>query len=59
MNPKEPTLTCITECVMPGLGQFAVGDIITNETLIGKLKDHPFFSTERRTTDNPTNRKEK
>lgn len=56
---KETSLSCITECVMPGLGQFAVGDEITDPILIEKLKDHPYFSHERRTTDSPTPRKEK
>ena len=44
MNQHIPKLTCIKECVMPGIGQFAVGDVITDEILVEKLKDHPFFS---------------
>ncbi len=57
---KESTLTCTTECVIPGIGQFAVGDNITDEAIIEKLKDHPYFLPQvRRTTDAPTPRKEK
>jgi len=42
---RQGPLKCIRECVMPGLGEFHVGDIIDSGELYTKLADHPYFTT--------------
>lgn len=44
---QDVRLICAKEAVMPGLGHFKPGDIITEPALIERIgKNHPFFSAE-------------
>lgn len=43
MNAKAVRLICLSECWSPGLGYFRVGEIISGDELVKKLKDSPNF----------------
>ena len=48
-------LICIREAVMPGLGHFKPGDVITDPDLIERIGEgHPFFSANAAPEETPT-----
>ncbi len=44
-EPKQypQKLRCERDCVLPGLGEWKVGELIVDSALIKKLFKHPFF----------------
>lgn len=43
VSPAPETLTCVRECVMPGIGTFAHGQIITDPAIIAQISGNPHF----------------
>lgn len=43
MAGKPARLKCVAECWAPGLGFFKVGEILSGDELVSKLKNNPNF----------------
>lgn len=43
MADKPARLKCVAECWAPGLGFFKVGEILSGDELVKKLKGNPNF----------------
>ncbi len=43
MAEKQARLKCVVECWAPGLGFFKVGEILSGDELVSKLKNNTNF----------------
>lgn len=42
-DSRTKALECVRECVIPGLGNFAVGQEVVDEETVAKIADNPCF----------------